>query len=60
VSIAEMSEIASGGRAAARETEATIEGLALAASEVRQNVSELEERVDGIANVVEIITDIAE
>ena len=58
--LAEMDDVAVDGREAAAETEATIEELAMAASEVRQNVSQLEEQVGQIVTVVEVITDIAE
>ncbi|MFB6165840.1 MAG: methyl-accepting chemotaxis protein [Haloarculaceae archaeon] len=57
---AESDALAAEGLEAARDTEATIEELAVAASELRANVGELDRMSDRIADVVDLITDIAE
>lgn len=58
--IEEIISLADSGQEAATRTEETIEGIAITASEVRSQITELEETVEQIEAIVSLIDEIAE
>lgn len=58
--IEEIISLANSGQEAAARTEETIEGIAITASEVRSQITELEETVEQIEAIVSLIDEIAE
>lgn len=60
IPVSEIISLAANGKEAASATEETIEGIAITASEVRSQITELEATVEEIESIVTLIDEIAE